>query len=189
MLAADRQRRILEKVGTDGSVLVSDLVDEFGVSRMTINRDLDHLAGMGAVTKVHGGAIAPAEAAGPSPQGCLMCGTEIGGRTAMTLIRESGAQSHACCPHCGLMLMTQHPDVTAALAQDFIGGQMVNIRSATFLVAPSVTICCAPTVLCFEERRDAERFSQGFGGMLMTWKEAQVEVRNHMTLLKEGMET
>lgn len=187
MLAADRQQRILDLVGSSGSVLVSDLVDELGVSRMTINRDLDHLAGTGAVTKVHGGAISTAEPSALSPQGCLMCGTEIGGRTAMTLIHESRPQSQACCPHCGLMLLVQHADVTAALAQDFIGGQMVNIRSATFLVAPDVTVCCVPTVLCFEERDDAERFSRGFGGKLMAWEKAQADVREHMTLMKEGM--
>ena len=189
MLAADRQRRILELVGSTGSVLVSDLVDEFGVSRMTINRDLEHLAGTGAVMKVYGGAMSTARSGGPSPQGCLMCGMEVGGRTTMTLFHDAGAQSQACCPHCGLMLMSEHADVTSALAQDFIGGQMVNIRSATFLVEPDVTVCCVPTVLCFEQTSDAERFSHGFGGMLMTWEEAQVEVRDHMTLMREGTTT
>jgi len=188
VLAANRHQRIVELIDENDSVLVSDLVDEFGVSRMTINRDLDHLTAVGAVTKVHGGAISTTESAPISSRHCLMCGTEIGGRTTMTLFHDGGTQSQACCPHCGLMLLSQHPDVTAALAQDFIGGQMVNIRSATFLVAPDVTVCCVPTVLCFEERGDAERFSRGFGGTLMTWEAAQADVRDHMTLMKEGME-
>ncbi|MFV9673126.1 MAG: DeoR family transcriptional regulator [Acidimicrobiia bacterium] len=187
MLAADRQRRTLELIGSNGSVLVSDLVDEFGVSRMTINRDLDYLAGIGAVTKVHGGAISTTDSVVPSLQHCQMCGMENGDRTAMTLFHEGGAQSQACCPHCGLMLLSQQSDVTSALALDFIGGQMVNVRTATFLVAPDVTVCCVPTVLCFGERGDAERFSQGFGGRLTSWEEAQVDVRDHMTLMKEGM--
>ncbi len=187
MLAADRQRRILELVEGTGSVLVSDLVNELGVSRMTINRDLDRLAGSGAVTKVHGGAMSKAEPGVPSSRHCLMCGTEIGGRTAMTLFHEDGTQSQACCPHCGLMLLSQHADVTAALAQDFIGGHMVNIRSATFLVAPDVSVCCVPTVLCFEEMGDAERFKRGFGGKMMAWDEAQADVRDHMTLTKKGI--
>lgn len=188
MLADDRHRRILELVGDTGSVLVSDLVDEFGVSRMTINRDLEHLAGIGSLTKVHGGAVSVVGPGDPRSRQCLMCGREIGARTAMTLVHEGGTQSQACCPHCGLMLVSEHSDVTAALAQDFIGGQMVNIRSVTFVVAPDITVCCVPTVLCFEERNDAERFRQGFGGMLMTWVEAQDEVREHMTLMKEGLE-
>lgn len=187
MLPADRHRRILELVEDSGSVLVSDLVDQFGVSRMTINRDLDHLAGSGVVTKVYGGAMSTTEPGDAPSQGCAMCGMEIGSRTAMTLFHEDGTQAQACCPHCGLMLLSQHPDVTAALAQDFIGGQMVNIRSATFLVAPDLTVCCVPTVLCFEERGHAERFKQGFEGTLMTWDEAQADVRDHMTLTKKGM--
>jgi len=188
VLAADRYQRIVELIDENGSVLVSDLVAEFGVSRMTINRDLDHLAGIGSLTRVHGGAMSAVETGDPRSRHCLMCGTETGGRTAMTLFHEGGTQSQACCPHCGLMLVSEHADVTAALAQDFIGGQMVNIRAATFLVAPDVTVCCVPTVLCFEERDDADRFSRGFGGTLMTWEEAQADVRDHMTLTKEGTE-
>ena len=117
-----------------------------------------------------------------------MCGMEISGRTAMTLFHDGGAQSQACCPHCGLMVLSQHADVTAALAQDFIGGQRVNVRSARFLVAPDVAVCCVPTVLCFEERGDAERFSRGFGGRLMAWEAVQVDVRDRMTLMKKGTE-
>ena len=65
----------------------------------------------------------------------------------------------------------------------FLVGQMVSIRSATFLVEPGITICCVPTVLCFEEERDAQRF----GGTAMTWEDAQADVRDHMTLMKKGM--
>lgn len=186
VLAADRHRRIIELIERDGSVQVAGLVEEFGVSRMTINRDLDHLAASGVLAKVHGGAMSTAEPAGSPSHRCLMCGIENGCRTTMTLFHEGGTRSQACCPHCGLMLLAKHPDVTAALAQDFIGGQMVNIRSATFLVEPDTSVCCVPTVLCFEVRDDAEKFSQGFGGVLMTWEEAQADVHEHMTLLKRG---
>ena len=183
MLVEDRHQRIIKLIGSNGSVQVSDLVDEFGVSRMTINRDLDHLAGVGALAKVHGGAIAVQEPGGASSDGCFMCGRDVGGRTAMTLIHESGSRSHACCPHCGLMSLSQHADVSAAVAQDFIGGHTVNVRSATFLFAPAVTVCCSPTVLCFEEADSADRFRRGFGGTPMSWDEAQTEIQGHMKLL------
>ena len=186
MLAPERHQRILERVEDAGSVLVADLVDEFGVSRMTINRDLGHLAGTGAATKVYGGAVSATTLDGSSSQSCLMCGMEVGARTAMTLFHDDGTQSEACCPHCGLMLLSRHSNTIAALAQDFIGGQMVNVRSATFVVAPDITVCCVPTVLCFEDAGNAKRFSQGFGGKSMTWEQAQVDVRDHMTLRREG---
>lgn len=57
MLAADRQARIAQLVEEQDSVRVTELVDLFGVSDMTIRRDLDLLAGQRTVRKVHGGAV------------------------------------------------------------------------------------------------------------------------------------
>lgn len=59
LLATQRRSRILEWVRQDGAAKVSDLVAEFGVSDMTIRRDLDALARRGLVDKVHGGATTP----------------------------------------------------------------------------------------------------------------------------------
>ncbi len=56
MLAQQRQAAIAELVRRHGGVRVSDLVREFGVSDMTIRRDLEALAERGLVAKVHGGA-------------------------------------------------------------------------------------------------------------------------------------
>jgi DeoR/GlpR family transcriptional regulator of sugar metabolism len=56
MLAQQRQVRILELVRRQGGVRVGDLVAEFGVSDMTIRRDLDALAERNLIAKVHGGA-------------------------------------------------------------------------------------------------------------------------------------
>jgi DeoR/GlpR family transcriptional regulator of sugar metabolism len=58
MLAAQRQRVILDRVRAHGGARVRELVREFGVSDMTIRRDLEALAQKGLVTKVHGGAEA-----------------------------------------------------------------------------------------------------------------------------------
>lgn len=60
MLASERQSRIVDEVTRRGSVRVAVLSDIFGVSDMTIRRDLDVLAGQGRLAKVHGGATAPA---------------------------------------------------------------------------------------------------------------------------------
>ncbi|MEZ0071974.1 DeoR/GlpR family DNA-binding transcription regulator [Planotetraspora sp. GP83] len=58
MLAPQRQQAILDLVRANGAVRVGDLVREFGVSDMTIRRDLEVLAERGLVAKVHGGATA-----------------------------------------------------------------------------------------------------------------------------------
>jgi len=58
MLAQQRQAAILDQIRAAGAVKVSDLVAEFGVSDMTIRRDLEVLADRRLVNKVHGGATA-----------------------------------------------------------------------------------------------------------------------------------
>ena len=58
MLAPQRQAAILDRVRLAGGVKVADLVAEFGVSDMTIRRDLESLADRGLLAKVHGGATA-----------------------------------------------------------------------------------------------------------------------------------
>ena len=57
MLAEQRRRGILEELERAESVSVTFLSEQFGVSDMTIRRDLDQLATEGAIQKVHGGAV------------------------------------------------------------------------------------------------------------------------------------
>lgn len=56
MLAEERRARILERISSAGLVRIADLVDDLGVSVMTVRRDLDILAADGQVEKIHGGA-------------------------------------------------------------------------------------------------------------------------------------
>lgn len=58
LLAQQRRELILEQVRARGAVRVSDLATHFGVSDMTVRRDLDVLARHRLVDKVHGGATA-----------------------------------------------------------------------------------------------------------------------------------
>lgn len=67
LLAHQRRALILEHVRRDGAVRVADLVEESGVSDMTIRRDLDALARAGGVEKVHGGAVVATGAATEEP--------------------------------------------------------------------------------------------------------------------------
>lgn len=52
----DRREWITEYILEHGSVLVDDLAEVFGVSRMTIHRDLDFLEAQGVLRKVRNGA-------------------------------------------------------------------------------------------------------------------------------------
>ncbi|WBB49204.1 DeoR/GlpR family DNA-binding transcription regulator [Verrucosispora sp. WMMA2044] len=56
MLARQRHAAILDRVRVTGGVRVGELAAEFGVSEMTVRRDLDLLHERGLLAKVHGGA-------------------------------------------------------------------------------------------------------------------------------------
>jgi DeoR family glycerol-3-phosphate regulon repressor len=57
IIAEQRHRLILERLGADGAVAVGKLSASLGVSRETIRRDLHFLARAGHLLKKHGGAI------------------------------------------------------------------------------------------------------------------------------------
>lgn len=57
MLAEQRRRGILEELERSDSVSVAFLSEQFGVSDMTIRRDLDVLSSRNLLRKVHGGAV------------------------------------------------------------------------------------------------------------------------------------
>ena len=58
VLARQRQDYILGRIRSEGAVRVAELVDTFGVSDMTIRRDLGALHARGLLEKMHGGAAA-----------------------------------------------------------------------------------------------------------------------------------
>jgi DeoR/GlpR family transcriptional regulator of sugar metabolism len=62
VLARRRRELIAAHVQRHGSVRVSELTSELGVSDMTIRRDLDALTRQGLLTKVHGGATLASDA-------------------------------------------------------------------------------------------------------------------------------
>ncbi|WEY42793.1 MULTISPECIES: DeoR/GlpR family DNA-binding transcription regulator [Paraburkholderia] len=57
MLAEQRHQYILTQVAKHGALSVAELVRELNVSRETIRRDLNTLAGRGLIVTTHGGAL------------------------------------------------------------------------------------------------------------------------------------
>ncbi|WP_172979708.1 substrate-binding domain-containing protein [Agromyces agglutinans] len=57
MLAAERRARIIARAQEDGAVQIARLVEELGVSHVTIRRDLDTLVDERILDKVRGGAM------------------------------------------------------------------------------------------------------------------------------------
>jgi DeoR/GlpR family transcriptional regulator of sugar metabolism len=58
MLAAERRHEILAWLERDGRVVVTELVTGLSVSEDTVRRDLQELAALGLLHRVHGGALA-----------------------------------------------------------------------------------------------------------------------------------
>ncbi len=61
MLAKERQTQIAKKVRQEGTVTVSDLTRQFGISLETVRRDLLAMEKEGLLTRVHGGAVSTTE--------------------------------------------------------------------------------------------------------------------------------
>lgn len=59
MYAAERQRRLLDRVRRHGRIEVAEAADRLEVTPETVRRDLSELERKGFVLRVHGGAIAP----------------------------------------------------------------------------------------------------------------------------------
>lgn len=164
-----RRRTILQLLQKRGSIAVSDLTKRFGVSRMTIHRDLDALVQQGLAQKRHGWVelmtTQPQATTGTAK--CLMCRSDIPERTLFTLQLENAERIQGCCPHCGLMMLSHKPGVQSALARDFLYGRMVNAIEAFYVVESRIATCCAPSVLCLPDAASAADFQRGFGGTVL----------------------
>ncbi|MDF5757215.1 DeoR/GlpR family DNA-binding transcription regulator [Spongiactinospora sp. TRM90649] len=61
VFAAERRRRIIELLRTNGAVSLRELADAVGSSEVTVRRDLRALEGEGLISRHHGGATLPGE--------------------------------------------------------------------------------------------------------------------------------
>jgi len=59
MLIEERRQHILSLAQKRGRVLVEDLSESLGISRITIRKDLDYLQRRGVLQRTHGGALLP----------------------------------------------------------------------------------------------------------------------------------
>jgi DeoR family transcriptional regulator, copper-sensing transcriptional repressor len=159
-----RREIILERLRQSGRLSMDQIVKDLGVSIMTANRDVRQLEEDGLIRRERGGIAMPAPSA--KPDVCFMCRRQVPDRTRFLFSDPNGEISTACCPHCGISrLVGQNP--ANIFATDFLYGTLVSANAATYVIGSSVKLCCAPSVLSFENQEDAQRFQNGFGGELM----------------------
>jgi len=167
---AERERQILNLITTRGSASIEELAQACSVSTMTIHRDLQRLEKMGRIQKRHGGAIVAESIV--SHSACAMCGKTSSGKQTFIIHFKQGDPKHACCAHCGLMLLSASQDVWQAMTMDFLHGHMISAGQAIYLIDSDINVCCVPTILTFGSQTEAERFQSGFGGTLATMEQA-----------------
>lgn len=63
LMAEERRQSILTQLQSEGRVIVGALAENFGVSQITIRKDLDMLAERGLAQRSHGGALLPSSSA------------------------------------------------------------------------------------------------------------------------------
>lgn len=57
---AERHAYVLDRLRTEGKVDVAELAEQLGTSQITVRRDLEHLAAIGSLRRIRGGAVATA---------------------------------------------------------------------------------------------------------------------------------
>jgi DeoR family transcriptional regulator of aga operon len=67
MLIEERRQYIVGLTRKNGRVLVEELSESLGISRITIRKDLDYLQGQGLLMRTHGGALLPGNGALADP--------------------------------------------------------------------------------------------------------------------------
>ncbi len=168
----DREKKILELLQKQGSASIQELVDAFGVSNMTIHRDLNKMAEAGHIHKKHGGVTLAGNSPAAGESLCSMCNKPVSARTVFIVQFENGEQKRACCAHCGLMIQSQSKKVRQSLTADYLHGHMVSAKQAVYITGSELNICCVPSVLSFGSQQEAEKFQKGFGGTLASMDEA-----------------
>lgn len=119
MFAHQRQERILDDVRTHGAVRVSDLVEQLGVSDMTVRRDIAQLARRGLLARVHGGATAISGRSADEPGFAAKSGLQTAEKAAIAtaaadLVQpgDSVALSGGTTTHAVARALLRVPDLT-----------------------------------------------------------------------------
>jgi DeoR family transcriptional regulator, copper-sensing transcriptional repressor len=168
----DREKKILELLKERGSLSIQELTRYFGVSNMTIHRELNKLAKAGIIKKKHGGVSLVTKSPTDEINQCTMCNKAVSERTAFIVHLENGEQKRACCAHCGLMIQSRAKDVSQSLTADYLHGHIISASQAHYILGSEVVVCCMPSILSFGSRLDAEKFQKGFGGAIASMDEA-----------------
>lgn len=182
-----RKEQILELIA-QGYRNVKSLAQYFGVSLMTIYRDVRELEKEKRIVRKHGELLLREELEENQEEHtfqCAYCTKPMDKRLEFTYRLKRGRIVRACCAHCGLLLYRdiREDDIQACMTWDFINFKPLSCFSAWYVVGSSASPCCSPSAIAFASRGDAEKFAKGFGGMVEDFEKA---IDSILELMKRG---
>ncbi len=176
MNAQQRRKWLRRRLSDQGSISVTEAARELKVSKMTIHRDLRLMEEEGVLRRIFGGAVPVTGTSTGQPlvtRDCVMCSRPGLSNLKYIITLRDGTRHVTCCPHCGLAAhLTFGPDISLALASDFLTSTPFSARAGVFVMQSAVSPCCSPSVLAFEHDQQARRFIKGFGGWRAGMEEA-----------------
>lgn len=173
-----RQQKIVSLLEQKGHVGIDEIRDMLGVSQATAYREIQALTESGIAAKVPGG-ISQVE---KREKNCVQCGREVNPRSAFIIEQTDGSRVSACCPHCGLMALSNRRNASMAMVTDFFYGTILSANQAWYVMNSDVSLCCRPSLLTFSNVEDARRFCSSFGGEVLDFIQAKNSLRTIMTL-------
>lgn len=174
MLPLERKKRIKKLILERKNLRISDLSKEFGVSEMTIHRDVKALEEEGVLTKTFGGiSLVETDANEQQKNHCTYCSRAINEKLAYRLILTNNNIEVTCCAHCGLLRQQQLGNqVVQAICSDFLRQTTISAPLAWYVTDTTLHMgCCHPQILTFEWCEHAEKFVKGFGGKIYSYED------------------
>ena len=106
---------------------------------------------------------------------CSLCGMDLTKYTHVryTITTADGQQITTCGVQCGLLLqLNLGKSFQSATATALLSHKSIDAAKAWFVYRSKAITDMAPGFIAFASKDNAERFSKGFGGTVMTLQEA-----------------
>lgn len=114
---------------------------------------------------------------------CSVCTTKLADheKTWMTIVTKDKKRMVACCGHCGLFLMYKlKSKVKRAVTPDFKTGRLIDAKKAFYVAGNDMIVCCFPSTISFEKKKDALAFQKKHGGKVITFDDAMKDINKIM---------
>lgn len=114
---------------------------------------------------------------------CIVCGMDVSKYPHSRYVVETkeGKTYPTCGVQCGLTLHLRFKDKWgAAQAKDLLSNRSFDATMGYYVYKSSVITDMAPGFIAFKRREDAEKFSRGFSGQVVSYSEALETWRKRM---------